>query len=122
MSVLIELNEKADLTLNKGCTFNYEFTLLDKNDVPVNITGMTGKFTIKQSHADTTPIHQCTVSNSQITITGSEGKITVTIPASTTESFTKIKKAVYDLVLINGSVITRLAEGNLIVSANVTNV
>lgn len=122
MSVTIELNEKCDLILNKGCTFSYEFILLDENDAVVDITGKTAKLTIKQSHADQDPVYQCTTTNGGITINGPQGKVTATIPAATTETFTKLKKGVYDVVLINGSVLTRLAEGNLIVSANVTNV
>lgn len=121
MTVTIELNDRINLVCNKSTTFTYRFTLRDENDALVDLTGKTAKFTVKQTYEDTAVIHQATVDNSGITMGGAEGWYDVTIPASASKDFIAGKN-VFDTVLISGSVLTRITEGDFIVRANVTDV
>jgi len=57
--------------------------------------------------------------NGRITVDGPNGRITVTIDATTTGNISASRYA-YDLVVDSGSVITRILEGKFVVTGAVT--
>lgn len=61
----------------------------------------------------------CTNENGRITLDGPAGQVTVGVDALTTSGIPANRYS-YDLVLDSGSVITRLLEGQFIVTAAVT--
>lgn len=70
--------------------------------------------------ATTTTVVASTI-NGRITLNGSLGQVTVTLDASTTGAI-KANTYAYDLVLDSGSVVTRILEGNFIVTGAVTTI
>lgn len=61
----------------------------------------------------------CTTDNGRITLGGNNGQITIDVDALTTSGIVGNRYS-YDLILDSGSVITRLLEGQFIVTAAVT--
>lgn len=57
--------------------------------------------------------------NGRITLGGVQGRITVTVDATTTGAITPARYA-YDLVLDSGSEVTRILEGKFVVTGAVT--
>ena len=87
---------------------------------PVNITGQTGALQLRTSPSDTTAVLSLT-SGAGITITGATGQIDVRATATQTGAIIA-GPYVYDLEITNPStgVVTRIAQGQAIVSAQVT--
>jgi hypothetical protein len=86
---------------------------------PVDLTGFTARMDIRETLDEVTVIHTLTTENAGITLGGVAGTIDLLIPAATTEGFT-FGNAVYDLELINGTVVTRLLGGAITLSKEVT--
>lgn len=119
---------KYDLEIDKGATYPKRLTWFDpppepnpnnlKHGDPKNLTGYMGELMIREDITDPIPKVSLKSSNGGITISG--GTIFIRIEASETELFT-FDTGVYDLKLTapDGTV-TRLVEGKVKVSPNVT--
>lgn len=109
-----------DLTIYNGATFSQQFIWRDSAGALVNLTGFSARMQIRANKAATTFIHELTNLNGGIALGGAAGTINLTIPATTTAGFTA-KKGVYDLELVSGGgVVTRLVEGAVVFSPEVT--
>lgn len=114
--------------VDQGATYIKQFTWYDppptpnpsnlKHGSPKNLTGYSGELQIRESIDDATPITSLTSVNGGINISG--GVVRLRIEASATTAFT-FSSGVYDLELTapDGTV-TRLVEGKVKVSPNVT--
>lgn len=110
---------KLDLTIEQGATFRHVLYWTDAADQPINLTGYTARMHIRDTVSSTTPLLQLTTENGRITIVGAEGKVTLFVTAADTAALTWIT-GVYDLELVNGSEVTRLVQGKIRVSKEVT--
>jgi hypothetical protein len=87
---------------------------------PVDLTGYTARMQVRASAAATAVLLDLTTENGGITLGGTDGTITCTSSATQTAALT-FGTGVYDLELVDGSgVVTRLAEGSVCVSREVT--
>lgn len=111
---------KYNFTIYQGATFGRVLTWKDENATPIDLTGYTARMHIRSSVDDDTIIASLTTENGGITLGGEDGTITLTMSAATTTAITA-DSGLYDLELVNGgSAVTRLLEGNVIISKEVT--
>lgn len=105
-----------NFTIEQGADFTRTFTWKDSAGALINLTGYTARMKIKTGA--TTIVSLTEVSG--ITLGGAAGTIVVAINAAATAAYT-FSKAVYDLELVSGGgVVTRLLEGKVLLSREVT--
>jgi hypothetical protein len=108
-----------DITIPKGSTFTYPLTYKVSNS-PVNLTGYTARMQARQSHTSSSVVIELTTANSKISLGGTAGTITLSLTAGETAAITQ-SSLVYDLELVSGGgEVTRLLEGSLILTPEVT--
>lgn len=117
---------KYKITINQGATFTLPLTVSDTiSDVvtPRDLTDYTARMKIKNSVFDTAALIELTTENGRITIdpdqVANTGKLTLTITATDTAAL-DFDRGVYDLELVNGSVVERLLEGAVVFKREVT--
>lgn len=89
-----------DFTLDQGGKFYRSLIYKNSQGEPVDLTDYTARMQIRREIADTDIVHSLsTDTNGGITITGSAGKVELSIPATITKNFS-FKTAYYGLVLI----------------------
>ncbi len=109
-----------DITVEQGSTFRLEAVYKDSNDAIVDLTGYIARMQIRKRKSSTTTLSDSTTANGQVVITPAAGKVVVTIPATTTAAFTG-RRGEYDLEIEDGAgVVTRLLEGLVTISKEVT--
>ena len=106
-----------NMVVPQATTFNFACTI-QENTTPWNLTNYTATLTVRPFAGSTTTTLLATTANGKITLGGALGTISVTFSA--TDTNIKADSYVYDLVLNSGSVITRILEGQFIVTAGVT--
>ena len=116
---------QADICIFQGATFDqvlyYE---TGEPSTPVDLTGYTAKMQIRSKPESKALILELStdISNGRITLnySGSNGAIRLFISAADTANLSVCDKAVYDLELTTGAVTTRILQGNVIISPEVT--
>ncbi len=108
-----------DFTIYQGATFSRVLTWKDANNALINVTGYTGRLQIRTSPDAPSAFVNLTTENGGITLGGALGTITLLITASQTSLIAEAS-GVYDLEMISGSVVTRLLQGNVDVSREVS--
>lgn len=88
----------VDLEIYQGATFVLRLQWLDDDDNPVDLTGATASMQIRDNVDASTVLHEASTDNGEITFNESEGRATVTIPASVTSGF-DWTEGVYDLLI-----------------------
>jgi hypothetical protein len=119
----------ADICIFQGATFNQTlFYETGEPSAPVNLAGYTAKMHIRSKPESKALILELSTTtgggNGRITL-GTNGDFTtgainLFISATDTASLSVCQNAVYDLELTTGSVITRILQGNVIISPEVT--
>jgi hypothetical protein len=123
---------KYSFVIEQGATVNFEIQYKDSNNAPVNLTGYSGKMMIRSGYADANPITYAILSSSLaadgtgLNFSGSNGitppasgSIGVVISAVSSSNFT-FNNALYDLEITSGSIVTRILEGQVSLSKEVT--
>jgi hypothetical protein len=115
---------KYNFIIEQGTTFTLELQYKDSNSVPVDLTGYTGRMQIRPSIGS--PTSYLTLSSSiqpdgtGITFpTPVSGTINLYISAISSSQLT-FDQGVYDLEIATGSTVTRLIQGNVQLSKEVT--
>lgn len=119
-------------TIEQGTTVNFEIQYTDSGSNPINLTGYSGKMQIKSNFADDNPVTYATLSSSLapdgtgLNFSGStgikpptSGSIGIFVSAASSSAF-NFTKARYDLEITSGSVVTRLLQGTITLSKEVT--
>lgn len=109
-----------DFYIEQGATFNQPLVWKDSSGTAVNVTGYTARMQIRKTVDATTVILTLTTENGRITVGTSNGLITLLVSAADTAALTSFC-GVYDLEVISPTgVVTRLLEGQVEVSKEVT--
>lgn len=109
---------KVNLAIYQGATYDKTFTWI-VSDVPVNLTGYTARMKVRPTVSSSTVYLDLTTANGKIVLGGSAGTVQLLLSATETAALT-FTTGVYDLELVSGSTVTRLIEGNVTVSKEVT--
>lgn len=116
--------------IEQGSTLDFEIQYKDSNNAPINLTGYSGRMQIRSTidspnviitlsssiDPDGTGLN---FSGSNGTTPPSSGSIGIYISAASSSAFT-FPTAVYDLEIVSGSRVTRILEGNVSLSREVT--
>jgi hypothetical protein len=109
-----------NFTIDQGSTWTLQLIYKDPNGTPINLTGYTAKMQVRRKFDSSTAVLTLTsLPGGGITITG----ITGTIDLLATDEQTEVIEGglyVYDLELNNGGAITRLIQGQITISPQVT--
>ncbi len=111
-----------DIVLNQGADFNLSLLWKVTTGEVANLTGYTARMKLKEHKSDTSPIINGSFTTSNyITLGDEEGTILISVPGAITETYI-FRRVYYDLELINSNTgsITRLLEGKIILSLEVT--
>jgi hypothetical protein len=111
--------KEYDITIDQGATFKLDLVWRDSAGDPIDLTDYSARMQVRQSvRSDTTELNL--VSPADIALGGLAGTIAVTASATDTAAMT-IKRGVYDLEVVSASgVVTRLLQGAVEVSKEVT--
>ena len=112
------MSAKYNLVCDQATTFNFQFQILN-NQTPLNLTGYTGTMTVRPFVGASTTTVVATTANGLMVFDASNGRVTVTISATTTGAIAAGRYS-YDLVLTSGATVTRYLEGKFIVTGAVT--
>jgi hypothetical protein len=111
---------KLDLYIEQGATFKSQLIWKDATDTEIDLSGYTARLQVRPKALSDVLYIDLTTENGGITLGGVAGTIDMQIAAADTEAITWLK-AKYDLELIDGTgFVTRLVEGEVKVSFNVT--
>ena len=123
-----------NFTIEQGTTVDFEIQYTDVNDLPINLAGYSGRMQIKSGFANDRPTTYTSLSSSRypdgtgLNFSGSSGtkpvasgSIGIYISAVSSSAYT-FAKAKYDLELVSGSTVTRILEGTITLSKEVTTI
>lgn len=106
-------------TIDQGADWFISFTYENSNGTPINITNYTAALQVRSEPSSPTAVLSLTT-GSGITITGASGLVAVHATAAQTGQIVA-GTYVYDLEITSPSnVVTRLVQGSVVVSAQVT--
>jgi len=105
--------------IEQGATFTRTIVYQDSAGNPVNLTGYTARTQGRATYQSNAYLFSLTSSPAAgITITPLVGQIDITISATDTGNLPV--GGVYDLEIVNGSVVTRLLQGSFTLSSEAT--
>jgi len=123
---------RYSFTIEQGSTLDFELQYKNATGSAINLSGYSGKMQIKSNYADNSPTIYLTLSSSLqadgtgLNFSGSNGStptasgsIGVFISAATSSLLT-FDTALYDLEIASGSIVTRILEGQVKLSKEVT--
>lgn len=109
-----------DFTLEQGTTFTKSFVWKDSNNAVINLSGYSARLQIRAYKDSVTKLVEATTQNGKLVITANLGKIALTLPPADTNGIT-FEQGLYDLeVEASNGVVTRLLEGIVTFSKQVT--
>lgn len=121
---------RYSFVIEQGATLNLELQYKDANGNPIDLTGYTGRMQLRPS-VDSSTVYLSLTNNLRPDGTGlnfsgssgtnppTSGSIAIYISAPSSSALT-FDTAVYDLELASGPVVTRLLEGQIKLSKEVT--
>lgn len=109
------------LVIEQGATLDRTFKWKDGEGALVDITGYTARCQVRASFASETKLLDLTTENGGIELGGAAGTIRLLASATTTAALVLAGLGVWDLELVSpGGVVTRLLEGRVVLSREVT--
>lgn len=109
-----------DFVIEQGATFYQELVWKDSVGDPIDLTGYTARMQIRKTVKSSDAILSLTTENGRITLGDAEGTITLEVDAEDTADLTEFC-GVYDLeVEASDGTVTRLIQGQIEVSREVT--
>lgn len=116
-NVVIDTASATDFTVLNGAQGNYVSGGVAT--APIDITGYTAKMQMRVNPNSTDAVMTLTTENGGITITGATGNIALHATATQTGAINQ-GPYIYDLEIYSGASVTRVVQGQAIVSAQVT--
>jgi len=123
---------KYSFTIEQGSTVNFEIQYKDSAGDPISLANHSGRMQIRSAYADSNPTTYVILSSSLLpdgtglnfsgssgTTSPTSGSIGIYISATSSSALT-FNEAIYDLEIQSGSVVTRLLEGKVRLSREVT--
>ena len=120
------------MLIEQGATLKLDLAYKDSTNKSIDLTGYSGKMQIKSDYADNSPTTYLTLSSSRypdgtgINFSGSanilpptSGTIGIVISAASSSAL-HFDTAYYDLEITSGSIVTRLLQGTVQISKEVT--
>lgn len=108
-----------NFTIEQGATFTKAFTWTDDDGNAVDLTGYTARMQCRASVGSTSTIFSYTTPSVNLSIpTPTNGTVVMSISATDTANFPV--GGFYDLELVNGAVVTRLLQGTISLSGEIT--
>lgn len=108
--------------VNQGADLTVPFLLIDASGWGVDLTGYTAAMQVRSLACSTEAIDTLTSENGRLVIEESEGRITAKFPHKITETY-PAQTLVYDMEITSADdERTRILQGKIIVSAEVTRV
>lgn len=104
---------KSNLVIDQGATFSTDLTLTDENGDALNLVGYTANSQIRKWYTSTNSVSFSTSTNTN------SGTVTLSLTANQTASLTA-GRYVYDVEISDGTTISRIVEGIITVTPNVT--
>ena len=106
----------AELTIDQGATFSSIITLTNDDNTTINVANSTFESQIRKSYYSTNP-----TANIQVTVEGTaaNGQVRLFIDAANTANI-KAGRYLYDLKMTANNVTTRILEGIVTVTPQVT--
>ena len=109
-----------NFTIEQGATFSLTFRWKDTAGNIINLSGFTARAQFRYAKLDDEILLSMTTENGRIILGGAAGTIQILLDAATTAAI-DWTAARYDIELVNaGGVVTRLVEGKVKVSNEVT--
>lgn len=105
---------KANLVIDQGSTFSTDLKLTDENGDPMNLTGFTANSQIRKWYTSLNPTASFITS-----INASSGSLTLSLTSEQTSNIVS-GRYVYDVELYNGNTVSRIVEGIVTVTPQVT--
>lgn len=115
------MSTELNITIDQGSTWVKKLSWQDADGVAYNLTSYTARMQIRKNYADidkASPLLSLT-NGSGITLAASGDNVTITITDAQTQAIPH-GTHVYDLELVNGSVVTKLLRGKAFVLGEVT--
>lgn len=112
---------KLDLVIEQGSDYFHQLIWQNVEEgTPIDITGYTAKMQIRPCFGSDDIYEELSTANGKITIVGADGKILLELTNAVTTAYTWVN-GVYDLELTSTvSKITRLIEGKVTITKNLT--
>lgn len=103
-----------NLVIDQGTTFSLTITVADSNGNPLDLTGYTLRAQLRKSYGSTSYTNFTTAS-----ATPSDGELTISLTAAQTSGL-RAGRYVYDIEIDNEGEVTRVLEGIITVTPEVT--
>ena len=105
---------KANLVIDQGSTFSTDLTLTDENGDPLSLSGFTANSQIRRwyTSSNTTAVFTTSINTTSSTIS-------LTLTANQTSNLT-FGRYVYDVEITSGSEVSRIVEGIITITPQVT--
>ena len=112
---------KYNFFVYRGATFSEQIEWKDENGVAIDLTGFTARMHMRDTLEATTPFLTLTTENGGIALGGAAGTVDLLASAAATSAISATS-GVYDLELVagDGVTVTRLLEGLVTISPEVT--
>lgn len=108
-----------DMTIEQGATYSQYLRYEDADGNPIDLYNHRAKLTVRDTYGGVELISLST-ENGRIALDAETGAITLGISAADTAALPAPATGVYDLELYNGPTTTRLLEGRVTISPEVT--
>jgi len=113
---------RYDFCINQGADILLPILLKDSSDSVIKLNGFKVRMQIRQYKHSETAIDTLTTENGRIVLDPEEGKFTLKFPNKVTSQYPAVK-AVYDIETVSADgKVTRILEGTVLISKEVTRV